>query len=133
MKRILVLLKLFDTYIEEFSLETCRWDIDAHKSGSARRAFEKLLPDTLCYTFEASFFHDLGSGFHKTDSASSSAADPSHASGSAASRKHGNPPGAGAKHFQPVCAVNTERSYVRMGEQLGRALAQYYKRFEPTI
>ncbi len=62
----------------EFSLQTCRWDIDSHKVGSARRALEKILPETICYTFEASFFHDIA-GFDKEPLAASSGSGGRHA------------------------------------------------------
>ena len=72
--------------------------------GSARRALEKTLPETLCYTSEASFFHDIA-GFSQAD--------------------------ASGQHEQATQgAVNTEKGYIRMGEQLGRALSHYYRSLE---
>ena len=109
LKKVLVFLEFLDMYMLEFSLQTCRWDIDSHKVGSARRALEKFLPETLCYTFEASFFHDIA-GFPQ---------DPGFMQ-----RRNGQ---------QAQTEINTEKSYIGMGEQLGRALSDYYKCLETNI
>lgn len=105
LRKVLVFLEFLDMYMLEFSLQTCRWDIDSHKLGSARRALEKTLPETLCYTFEASFFHDIA-GFSHSDVAHGFGQKPSN---------------------QQHALVNTEKGYISMGEQLGRALSHYYK------
>ena len=110
LKKVLVFLEFLEIYMLEFSLQTCRWDIDSHKVGSARRALEKILPETLCYTFEASFFHDI-QGI-------------SQESGSFANRRPGQPAQA---------EINTEKSYIGMGEQLGKAMSHYYKSLEMNL
>ena len=116
LKRVLLFLELLDMHITEFSFATCRWDIDAHKQGCARRSLERLLPDTLCYTFEASNFHNiegLGNG------------SAPFSGGARNSRVNGPQQGDGGP-----CEINTEKSYEHMGHQLGRALAYYYKSLE---
>ena len=109
LKKVLVFLEFLDMFMLEFSLQNCRWDIDSHKLGSARRALEKMLPETLCYTFEASFFHDMGFTHSQNDSGYA--------------QKHSK----GQGQAQVQSKVNTEKGYIGMEEQLGRALSHYYR------